>query len=97
MQAISSAAEAPERFAGVAALGGGWVARPSPGLRGLRFFIGVGLEDFALPVARALDETLRQGGVASIRLREYPDTEHLAVVQVALPEVFAFFDETAKR
>ena len=44
-----------------------------------------------------MDETLRQGGVASIRLREYPDTEHLAVVQVALPEVFAFFDETAKR
>jgi len=97
MQAMSSAAEAPERFAGVAALGGGWGGRVSPGLRGLRFFIGVGLEDFALPVARALDETLRQGGVASIRLREYPDTEHLAVVQVALPEVFAFFDETAKR
>ncbi len=34
-------------------------------------------------------------GVFSADFREYPEIEHLAIVQVALSDVFKFFDRTA--
>jgi hypothetical protein len=36
-------------------------------------------------------------GVRKVVLHEYPDVEHLFVVQLTLPDVFAFFDEVARR
>ena len=91
MQVIGNASGTPARWAAVAALGGGGSVRASDALAKLPFFVGVGSRDFALGQARGLDRALRKAGATST-LREYPGVEHLAIVQLALPDVFAFFD-----
>ena len=57
----------------------------------------VGAQDFAYANARKLAFELKKAGVKSVRFREYPDVEHLVIVQEALQDVFAFFDEMAQR
>lgn len=96
-QAIASALATPKRFAGVAALGSGGVVREVEGMAELPFFVLVGTQDFAYPNARKLAFELKRSGVKSVRFREYPDLENLMIVQEALPDVFAFFDELAQR
>ncbi|MCB9886830.1 MAG: prolyl oligopeptidase family serine peptidase [Planctomycetes bacterium] len=91
MQVVANATRAPERFAAAAALGGGGSVRRSDALAALPFFVGVGSRDFALGQARALDRSLRAAGAAST-LREYAGVEHLAIVQLALDDVFGFFE-----
>lgn len=91
MQAMSNASRTPERFAAVAALGGGGSVRRSEALAKLPFLVGVGSRDFALGQAKALHANLQRATAAST-LREYPGVEHLAIVQVALDDVFAWFD-----
>lgn len=91
MQVIGNASRTPARWAAVAALGGGGSVRASDALAKLPFFVGVGSRDFALGQARGLDRALRKAG-ANSTLREYAGVEHLAIVQLALPDVFAFFD-----
>lgn len=95
-QAIASALSSPDRFAAVAALGGGRAARAVPGLESLPFFVGVGGEDFAIRGARALRDSLQQAGLKTLRYEEYPQIEHLAVVAAALPDVMAFFEARLK-
>lgn len=58
---------------------------------GRQFFV-VG---HSMGAARRLSQALHEAGAAGVRWSEYPDTEHLGVMQAALPEVFAFFDEIA--
>ncbi|MBI1915934.1 MAG: hypothetical protein HYS12_14545 [Planctomycetes bacterium] len=96
-QFVSAAGRNPERFAGVAALGGGGRVVPSEALKGVAFFVGAGTEDFLLGSARVLEGNLKKAGVKRVRYKEYKDTEHLVIVQRTLPEVFAFFDEVLKR
>jgi pimeloyl-ACP methyl ester carboxylesterase len=97
-QAIAAAQQTPDRFQALAALGGGGVVREGSKIDGLPFFVGVGSEDFALKGARSLAEALKKKGNAQrVELKEYPDIEHLAIVQVALKDVFAFFDSVAKK
>jgi len=96
-QAVAAAGATPERFAGVAALGGGGTVKPSDGIKGVPFFVGVGSEDFALAGAKALNTGLKKAEVEKFVYREYADVEHLLIVQLSLKEVFAFFDEAAKR
>lgn len=96
-QAVAAAGRMPERIAGVAALGGSGGFARSDALKAVPFFVGVGKEDFALTGARGLAQNLQKAGVATVVLREYPDVEHLLVVQLGLGDVFAFFDDTAKR
>jgi predicted esterase len=96
-QAIASALTTPARFAGVVALGSGGVVREVEGLADIPFFVVVGTQDFAYSNARKLAFELKRAGVKSVRFREYPDIENLLIVQEALPDVFAFFDELAQR
>lgn len=96
-QAVAAAQAMPQRFAAVAALGGSGRVSKAEAIRAVPFFIGVGDKDFALKGARLLSERLQAGGVKDVRLKEYPDVEHLVIVQQALPAVFLFFDEIAKR
>jgi alpha-beta hydrolase superfamily lysophospholipase len=56
------------------------------------FWLGAGSEDFGLSSSRHLAQSLRAAGAADVRFKEYPDAEHLIVVQVALDDVFLFFD-----
>jgi pimeloyl-ACP methyl ester carboxylesterase len=97
-QTAAAANLAPEKFAGVAVLGGGGAVRnATEAFQKLPFFIGVGTEDFAMRNAKALHEALQKAAVKHINYRAYADIEHLTIVQVALPEVFTFFDERAKK
>jgi pimeloyl-ACP methyl ester carboxylesterase len=95
-QSVTAAVRSPKRFAAVAALGGGGAVRQSAGLDALPFFVGVGEQDFLQNPARTLAVNLAKAGVKKVVYRRYEDVEHLAVVQLALPEVFKFFDEAAK-
>jgi predicted esterase len=94
-QAVEAACAEPRKYAAVAALAGGGTPKPSDELRSLPFFIGVGKEDFALAGARELRARLGKAEVKKFDYREY-DIEHLVVVQLAMKDVFAFFDEVAK-
>jgi predicted esterase len=96
MQAITNAVSKPERYQAVAALGGGGRVRRSEGLAKLRFFVGVGTKDFARSSANGLHRALEAAG-ASSDFREYPGVEHLAIVQLALADVFRFFDKALAR
>ncbi len=93
MQATAAAQARPEAFAAVAALGGGGVAKSSEALKRLPYFVAAGSEDFALSGARRLEKNLRAAGSERLAYREYPDVEHLLIVQEALPDVFQFFDQ----
>lgn len=95
-QALSAVTASPTRYAAVAALGGGNALRRTNGLQDIPFFIGVGSLDFALRGAQALRDSLKRAEVKTVEYKEYPDIEHLVIVQVALPDVFAFFDRVAK-
>ena len=78
--------------AAAALLSGGWLARATPAMQPIPFWLGAGERDFGLLPTRQLAESLRAAGVERVELREFPAVEHMAVVQVALPEVYAFFD-----
>ena len=86
--AAAAAAQIPD-LAGVALLGGGggirgrWAAIPT--------FLGAGSADFGLSGVRNTQKILERQNLARLVMREYPDVEHLAVVAVALPDVFDFF------
>jgi len=101
--AVNVAQQAPQRFAGVAALApAGGSVRPSKGLVNLPIFIGTGSEDFLMTSrlvpgnAASLRKALEKAGARKVCYREYPRVEHLTVVLTALPDAFAFFDRAAR-
>jgi predicted esterase len=96
-QAIASVQATPTRFAAVAAMGGSGLVKETEGMNEVPFLIAVGAQDFAYNSARKLAFELKKAGVKSVRFKEYPEVEHLIIVQEALPDVFAFFDEVAQR
>jgi pimeloyl-ACP methyl ester carboxylesterase len=98
IQAVKAAQDAPERIAAVAALGGGGWFKASEGFKAIAFFVGVGTRDTLMGSSvRALKKGLLAAGVKTVVYREYPEVEHMLVVPVALPEVFALFDKLARR
>jgi pimeloyl-ACP methyl ester carboxylesterase len=94
--AVAAATARPGRYAAVAALGGGGSPRAAEGLERLPFLVAAGGRDFGRPGALALHRRLEGLGLET-RFRDYPAVEHLAIVQLALPEVFGFFDEAGGR
>lgn len=84
------------QYAAVVALGGGGRVPPRTRLYGRAFFVGVGALDFARAGALTLREALGRTE-AAVHFVEYPDTEHLAIVQRALPDVFAWLDAIAEK
>jgi len=77
----------------VAALGGGSRLRQPERLRSVAVFVAAGSNDFLLEQAKTLAAALRQAGADPVEFREYPHVEHLGIVQLALDDVFAFFDK----
>lgn len=97
MQAVSAGTGADAaRYAAVAALGGGGRVPADARLSGRAFFVGVGARDFARAGALTLREALGRTE-ADVHFVDYPDTEHLAIVQRALPDVFAWLDGIADK
>lgn len=90
-QAMAQVSRHPESIAMVAALGGGGNVRESDAIRNVPFFVAAGDRDFGKPRAKSLRGQLERIG-CQVQYREYPDIEHLVIVQAALDDVFAFFD-----
>jgi predicted peptidase len=97
MQTVTVAQKTPQRFAAVAPLSGAGRIQASDALKKLPFFVGVGDQDVLLAGSRRLKEGLQKAGVERLEYREYPNVEHITTVIEALDDVFAFFDEAAKR
>jgi predicted esterase len=95
-QAIGLAQQHPGRWAGVAALGGGSRVSKPEAFKSVPLFVGVGTEDFALNGARALGKSAATAG-GTLVVREYPDIEHIVIVQAALPDVFAWYEKLPPR
>lgn len=96
-QAVALAQQMPDRWAGVAALGGaGRVSKPDA-FRQVPLFIGCGTEDFALNGSRAMAKMLQSAGLTNFVCKEYRDIEHIIIVQVALPDVFKWYDQLPLR
>lgn len=89
MQSFAAIVEKGANYRAVAALGGGGRV-PKNARLDLPSFVGIGNRDFARSNAVQLHEALRRAGSKS-ELREYPDVEHLTVVQIATPDVVSFF------
>jgi pimeloyl-ACP methyl ester carboxylesterase len=97
VQAVNMAQQADNPLAAVAAVsGGGLLGKPGSWTK-TAFFVVAGDQDFGLAGARRLSQSLRAAGASNVRLKEYRDAEHLGVMQAALPDVFAFFDEIAAK
>ncbi len=81
----------PTPLRAIAVLGGGAQAKLSEENKGLKSFIAAGDRDFGRAGAGMLAKGLKDAG-ASVEFRTYKNTEHLGIVQVALDDVFKFFD-----
>ena len=95
MQTMSNLSRRPARFRAAAPIAGGGRVRASEALAAVPFFVSAGARDFGRQGSRRLHQQLQQAG-AKAEWRLYPSVEHLAIVQVALPDVFAFFDQHAR-
>lgn len=73
------------------ALGGGGRAKQPEALQDIAWFIGAGEQDFGRSGAQQLHESLTAAQVPSI-YRDYPDVEHMVIVQAAIDDVFQFLD-----
>lgn len=96
-QAVELVQQHPGKFAAVASLGGAGRVRKKEVFADLPVFVGVGDQDFALKGSRALHQALTDAGAKRTTYKEYPDLEHLVIVREALPDVFAGWDEIAKK
>lgn len=92
MQTMQNASRDPARYRAVAPIAGGGTAKSSEAFAKLPFFVCAGERDFGLRGARRLHGAIEKAGAKAI-WRVYPSVEHLAIVQVALPDVFKFFDQ----
>jgi predicted peptidase len=95
MQAMRNVSATPGRFRAAAPIAGGGRVRASEGLAAVPFFVAAGARDFGRQSAQRLHRQL-EGAGATAAWRLYPSVEHLAIVQVALPDVFSFFDAHAR-
>ena len=91
-QAMAQVSKHPESVAMLAALGGGGNVQDSQAIRKVPFYVAAGQRDFGKPRARSLREQLERIG-CPVEYREYPNVEHMVIVQAALDDVFTFFDK----
>jgi predicted esterase len=94
-QAMTQVSKHPESIRMVAALGGGGGVRDTEALRKVPFYVAAGDRDFGKKGAKSLGQQLQRIG-CQVEYREYPDVEHMVIVQAALDDVFAFFDQRLK-
>lgn len=92
VQTTKQTALHPELVAAAAAIGGGGSVPAGDEARRVPWFVAAGAADFGRPGALALAKGLRAAG-NRVEERIVPDVEHMVVVQAALDDLFAFFDE----
>lgn len=86
----------PELPRAVAAIGGGGRPRQIEAAAKVPWFVAAGSLDFGKSGALSLSKGLQRAGGERIEYREYPDVEHMVIVQAALAEAFAFLDRTVE-
>lgn len=95
MQATQQAIEAADLPSAVVALGGGGrLGSREPGAA--PWFVAAGDRDFGKSGARNLANELTAKG-KTVQWKEYPQTEHMVIVQAAIDDVFAFLDSIATK
>ncbi|MBL8890415.1 MAG: hypothetical protein JNL67_10580 [Planctomycetaceae bacterium] len=85
----------PELPRAVAAIGGGGRPRQIEAAAQVPWFVAAGSLDFGKGGAISLSKSLQRAGGKKIEFREYPDVEHMVIVQAAIADAFAFFDRQA--
>ena len=96
MQGLQLAGRNPRALRSLAILGGGRPVRSPAVLRGVDLFAAAGAEDFGRGGVKQVIAQWRKAGLP-IEERDYPQVEHLGVVQVALDDVFAQFEKSFAR
>ena len=94
-QVIRQVQKYPDLPKAAVALGGGnrfSMTRPTDN-NGPKWFVAAGSDDFGKPGARQLHLSLTTASLPST-YREYPGIEHLAIVQVAIPDAFNFLQQS---
>lgn len=83
-------------YVAAAVIAGGSPVPESERFASVPLFVATGEFDFGSAGAKGLAESLEQHGYDH-EFKNYPSTEHMAIVQIALDEVFAYFDEKVRR
>jgi predicted esterase len=86
----------PELPRAAAAIGGGRPIRDSAKISAVPWFVSAGELDFGRAGAQSFHQSLKNANAADAVYVEYPDIEHMVIVQAALPKAFEFFDRVAK-
>ncbi|MDX1925717.1 MAG: alpha/beta fold hydrolase [Pirellulaceae bacterium] len=91
MRQVAIDAELPKA---AVAIGGGGRMADAEKYTGFPWLVAAGESDFGRGGARALADSLKRAS-AKVRYSEYPEVEHMVIVQAALDEVFKFLDEAS--
>jgi len=91
MQGLNLTSRSPEVVRRLAILGGGQRVRQVGAFQQVPLFAGAGSEDFGRGGVQQVARQFRQAGLM-LEERDYPQVEHLGIVQVALEDVFRFFE-----
>jgi acetyl esterase/lipase len=92
-QVMTQVSMAPKTPRAAVALGGGRSLPSARKLDDFPWFVAAGQFDFGRNGAKGLADSLL-AAKKHVTYREYPDVEHLVIVQAALDDVFAFFDQS---
>jgi predicted esterase len=74
------------------ALGGGGSAKNTPAVAATSWLVAAGELDFGRSGAKSLVKQLERVG-SRVDYREYPNVEHMVIVQAALDDAFSFIDQ----
>jgi predicted esterase len=92
-QVVRQVRSHPELPRAAVALGGGNRPFQAERISTVPWFIAAGELDFGRKGATALTKALQENAGKHIVYKEYPNVEHMVIVQAALPDAFAFFDQ----
>ncbi|XZE54184.1 hypothetical protein SH139x_000135 [Planctomycetaceae bacterium SH139] len=94
-QVVQQVNRHPQLPTAAVALGGGGRPGRRAGESKIPWFIAAGEFDFGRSGAKSLSNQLRKTA-AKVTYREYPQVEHMVIVQAALDDVFQFLDQQAE-
>jgi predicted esterase len=94
-QVVTQVTRQPAMAAAAVALGGGRGAPDASAVKEIPWFVAAGERDFGRRGAQSLARALESAG-ARVTWREYPQVEHMVIVQAALDDVFAFLDSVSQ-
>jgi len=92
-QVIHQMRQAPQLPKAAAVIGGGRAIPDASDIAGVPWYVAAGELDFGKRGAQAFWKSLQQAIASHSQYQEFPNIEHMVIVQAALPAVFEFFDQ----